>query len=189
MTARKNDSENIQLLFERNLHIPTRTISLIGDITRDSAESTIKGLHILGSISSDPITIILNSDGGEVNQGLAIMDMIRRQQSHITIDVYGEACSMASIILQAADTRRMAPTARLMMHVGTIAYDNHVNVVKRWAKYEAKEDKICTDKLLERIREKHPDFSRAKLSKMLEFDTILTADETVEIGLADSIIK
>lgn len=189
MATKKPDTETSMMFYERGIHIPSRTVSLIGDITRESAESVIKGLHILGSINSDPITIILNSDGGEVNQGLAIMDMIRRQQSHITVDVYGEACSMASIILQAADTRRMAPTARLMMHVGSVTYDNHASIVKRWAKYEAKEDKICTDKLLERIREKHPDFSRGRLNKMLEFDTILTAEETVDIGLADSIIK
>lgn len=189
MTSRKLDTETSMMFYERDIHIPSRTITLIGDITRESAESVIKGLHLLGNLNSDPITIIINSDGGEVNQGLAIMDMVRRQSSHITIDVYGEACSMASIILQAADTRRMAPTARLMMHVGTVAYDNHASIVKRWAKYEAKEDKICTDKLLERIREKHPDFTRGRLSKMLEFDTILSAEETVELGLADSIIK
>jgi ATP-dependent Clp protease protease subunit len=185
---RKNDTETILTFYEKGIHVPSRTLSLIGEITQDSAEDIIKGLHILGNLNSDPITIILNSEGGDVNQGLAIMDMIRRQSAHITIDVYGEACSMASIILQAADTRRMAPTSRLMVHVGSESYDDHASIVKRWAKYNAKEDKICSDKLLERIREKHPDFSRGRLNKMLEFDTILTAEETVELGLADEVI-
>jgi ATP-dependent Clp protease protease subunit len=189
MATRKVDTENIMLLYDKGIYLPTRTITLIGEINRDSAEATIKGLHMLGSLSSEPISILLNSDGGDVNQGLAIMDMIRRQTAHVTVDVYGEACSMAAVILQAADTRRMAPTARLMIHVGSESYDDHVHIVRRWAKYIAKEDKICTDKLLDRIREKHVDFSRGKLNKMLEFDTILNAEEAVKLGLADEVIK
>ena len=188
MATRKLDTETLLTFYEKGIHIPSRTLSLIGEINRESAENVIKGLHILSNINSDPITIILNSEGGEVNQGLAIMDMVRRQLAHITMDVYGEACSMAAIILQSADTRRMAPTSRLMVHVGSESYDDHASIVKRWAKYNAKEDRICADKLLERIREKHPDFSRSRLSKMLEIYTILTAEETVDIGLADEVI-
>jgi len=189
MATRKIDTETTMMFYERGIHIPSRTLSLIGDITRDSAENIIKGIHLLTGISADPITIILNSEGGEVNQGLAIMDMMQRQSVHITVEVYGEACSMAAVILQAADTRRMAPTSRLMVHVGSESYDDHASIVKRWVKYNAKEDKICSDKLLDRIREKHPDFSRNKLNKLLEFDTILNAEETVELGLADEVIS
>lgn len=188
MATRKIDTENMMLLYEKGIYLPSRTLSLIGEITRDSAEGIIKGLHLLGAISSEPITILLNTDGGDVNQGLAIMDMIRRQPAHVTIEVYGEASSMGAIILQAADTRRMAPTSRLMIHIGSESYDDHAHIVRRWAKYIAKEDAICTDILLKRIRERHPDFSKARLNKMLEFDTILSAQETVELGLADEVI-
>jgi ATP-dependent Clp protease protease subunit len=187
MATRKLDTENTMLFFEKGLYLPTRTVAITGEISRESVDQAIKGLLLLDNLSSDsPIRILLNSDGGDVNQGLALMDVILKAQ--VIIDVLGEACSMAAIILQSGDIRRMAPTARLMIHVGSEELEGHVHNVRRWAKYQAKEDEVCTDKLLTRIREKHSDFARSKLVRMLEFDTILTAEETVELGLADEVI-
>ena len=189
MATRKLDTENTMLFFEKGLYIPTRTVSITGDINRESVDQAIKGLILLDNLASDsPIRILLNSDGGDVNQGLALMDVIRSLKAQVIIDVLGEACSMAAIILQSGDIRRMAPTARLMIHVGSEALEGHVHNVRRWAKYQAKEDEICTDKLLTRIREKHPEFPRSKLVRLLEFDTILTAEESVELGLADEVL-
>ena len=191
MATKKVDTENILLLLDRGIHLPSRTIFLTGDITRETVDSTIKGLSLLNHLSSeDSIRLVLNSDGGEVNQGLALMDCIASIASIVTIDVVGEACSMAAIILQAGDIRRLSPSARVMIHVGSEGYEeNHATIIKRWAKYQAKEDKICTDKLLVRIREKHPGFTRQRLSRLLDFDTILTATEAIELGLADEIIS
>ncbi len=43
--------------------------------------------------------------------------------------------------------------------------------------------------LLARVREKHPDFPEEEMDKLLDFDTILNAEECVELGLADRIVK
>jgi ATP-dependent Clp protease, protease subunit len=187
--ARKLDTDNIVLFYEKGIHVPSRTLSLTGEITRDSVDQTIRGLVLLNSISTDsPVRILLNSEGGDVNQGLALMDVIRSLKAQVIIDVVGEASSMAAIILQSGDIRRMARSARLMIHVGSEELGGHVHNVRRWAKYQAKEDKICSDKLFHRIREKHPKFTRGRLNRMLDFDTILSAEETIELGLADEII-
>lgn len=187
--TRKLDADNVSLFYEKGIHIPSRTLALSGEITRESVDQTIRGLVLLNNLSSDsPVRILLNSEGGDVNQGLALMDVIRSLKAQVIIDVIGEASSMAAIILQSGDIRRMARSARLMIHIGSEELDGHVHNVRRWAKYQAKEDKICTDKLLSKIREKHPKFSRSRLNRMLDFDTILSAEETIELGLADEII-
>ena len=46
---------------------------------------------------------------------------------------------------------------------------------------------MIEDIYLKKIREKHPKYTRAKIRNLLNFDTILTAQETVDLGLADRI--
>jgi ATP-dependent Clp protease, protease subunit len=98
-----------------------RDIYLIGDIEKDSARSLIERLRELANDSGKPITIYINSAGGNVTDGLAIHDSIRHVVSkgvEVTIIVQGMAYSMGSIVLQAAsDGRRFAfPHSWIMIH-------------------------------------------------------------------------
>ena len=89
-----------------------RDIYLIGDIDKDSARATIERLRELANDNARPITIYLNTAGGNVTDGLALHDAIRLLVSRgveITIVVQGMAYSMGSVVLQAASTgRRLA---------------------------------------------------------------------------------
>jgi ATP-dependent Clp protease, protease subunit len=98
-----------------------RDIYLIGDIEKDTARTCIERLRDLANDSSKPITIYINSAGGNVTDGLAIHDSIRHVVSkgiEVTIIVQGMAYSMGSIVLQAAsDGRRFAfPHSWIMIH-------------------------------------------------------------------------
>ena len=98
-----------------------RDIYLIGDIEKDTARTCIERLRELANDSSKPITIYINSAGGNVTDGLAIHDSIRHVVSRgveVTIIVQGMAYSMGSIVLQAAsDGRRFAfPHSWIMIH-------------------------------------------------------------------------
>src|SRR5262245_44332298 len=98
-----------------------RDIYLIGDIEKDTARTCIERLRELANENSRPITIYINSAGGNVTDGLAIHDSIRHVVSRgveVTIIVQGMAYSMGSIVLQAAsDGRRFAfPHSWIMIH-------------------------------------------------------------------------
>jgi ATP-dependent Clp protease protease subunit len=98
-----------------------RDIYLIGDIEKDTARTCIERLRELANENSKPITIYINSAGGNVTDGLAIHDSIRHVVSRgieVTIIVQGMAYSMGSIVLQAAsDGRRFAfPHSWIMIH-------------------------------------------------------------------------
>ena len=136
-----------------------------------------------------PITIILNNPGGEDYHMLAIYDAIAKCKSHVTIIVYGQAFSAASLILQAADERILAPHPRVMIHLGSAGYYDHPKIVKAWAIETEKVTKDMEIIYLDRIREKHPLFKLRQLQKLLDFDTILSAQEAVDLGLADKILE
>jgi len=98
-----------------------RDIYLIGDIEKDIAKTVIERLREMANDNRRPITLYLNSAGGNVTDGLAIHDVIRYLVStgiQVTVVVQGMAYSMGSIVLQAAsDGRRLAlPHSWIMIH-------------------------------------------------------------------------
>jgi ATP-dependent Clp protease protease subunit len=98
-----------------------RDVYLVGDIDKDSARASIQRLRELAADSSKPITIYLNTPGGNVTDGLAIHDVVRQlvgQGLEVTIVVQGMAYSMGSVVLQAASRgRRLAYThSWIMIH-------------------------------------------------------------------------
>lgn len=191
---------DVENLHEHGIYIPTRTIYLSSTGYASDEESDpgvdhilaskfIKNLHILESQSHETILIYLNTPGGDEFQGLAIYDAIRSCKSHITIQVVGEACSMGSYILQAADERVMSRNSVFMIHQGS---DNGFGLdskrsARNWSDFNLKYNASMDQILLERIREKHPDFKKKRFDEMMQFDTILTAEETINLGLADRI--
>jgi len=98
-----------------------RDVYLIGDIEKDTARACIERLRELASENSRPITLFINSAGGNVTDGLAIHDAVRHIISRgieVIIIVQGMAYSMGSIVLQAAsEGRRLAfPHSWIMIH-------------------------------------------------------------------------
>src|SRR6266516_7806116 len=98
-----------------------RDIYLIGDIEKDTARTCIERLREFANENDRPITVFINSAGGNVTDGLAIHDAIRhviRRGIEVTIIVQGMAYSMGSIVLQAAsEGKRLAfPHSWIMIH-------------------------------------------------------------------------
>src|SRR5437016_5647115 len=98
-----------------------RDVYLIGDIEKDTARSCIERLRELANEGNKPISLYINSAGGNVTDGLAIHDAVRHIVSRgieVTVIVQGMAYSMGSVVLQAAsEGRRFAfPHSWIMIH-------------------------------------------------------------------------
>lgn len=98
-----------------------RDVYLIGDIEKDVARNVIERLREMANDSDKPITVYINSAGGNVTDGLAIHDSIREivhRGIEVTIVVQGMAYSMGSVVLQAASSgRRLTqPHSWIMIH-------------------------------------------------------------------------
>lgn len=197
--AKRIGKEEIDRFHDYGLHVPTRTIYLGSfSYSEDGGENGVdfamterfvKNMIILGAISEEPIVIVMNNPGGEWQHGIAIYDAIVDSKCHVTIKVFGMAMSMGAVIFQAADERVMAPNAKCMIHYGYSGNAmNHPKIINNWTEEGKKIDKVMAEIFLNKIREKHPEFKMSKMDKMLDFDTILSAKETVELGLADKIL-
>ena len=167
-----------------------RDVYLIGDIEKDTARLCIERLRELAAENSRPITLYINSAGGNVTDGLAIHDSIRHMISRgidVTIIVQGMAYSMGSVVLQAAsDGRRLAfPHSWIMIHEpakwagwqSTTAAAQHLERLKQM------QDQIY--KILS-VRSGKPLRQIIKDTKRTDF--YLDAQNALEYGLIDQIV-
>lgn len=180
--AARRTSPSPELYYSHGLHIPSRTIDLIGDVG-DAATTFIRNFRLLEHQGPEPITVFLNSGGGSIVDGFAIFDVISLSRNHVTIQVYGEAASMAAVILQAGDARQMAPNAQLMLHDGEAAQDLQQRDFERFAA----DLKRCRERRY-RIFAERSGKSIEHYRRKLAHDWHLTAKEALNESLIDEII-
>ncbi|KPK44903.1 MAG: hypothetical protein AMJ65_01660 [Phycisphaerae bacterium SG8_4] len=179
--------DDLDRFFDYGIHVPTRQLFMGTETDDEMAELFLKGMAML-STSHQPITVIMNNMGGDEYDGLAIYDAIATCPSHVTVIAYGHAMSMGSWILQAADERVMSPHATMMLHYGTWGDCDHVPVVRKLMAEGERLNQLMERTYLERIKQADPKYTLRALRKILETDTYLTAQQAVEMGLADKIL-
>ena len=163
----------------------TRTILLHGDVDGEMAEKLHQGLHTLSSISKRPVTLIINSDGGRLDEAFSMFEHIRHSPCDVLGLVVGRAYSAATIILQACDKRFMTPGSELMIHEGTTSLGSlHPAEFQVHAKSLAKDNKRANRILAERSG-----LPFSKIKKLSRFASFLSAEQSLEHKLIDAITK
>lgn len=156
-------------------------LTIYGEIGWDV--STASFHKALSESPSGAVTVRLNSPGGSVFDGLGIGSLIRKH-GKVTAVVDGLAASAASIIFVAASKRVMAPGTMLMIH-------NPWSMVGGTSDDMRKEANVL-DTIAGEMAKLYADASGGKLTakdaeKLMDAETWLTAEQAVEIGLADAI--
>lgn len=95
-----------------------RTILIYGEINQDLAKSVTEQLLYLSAVSDDPITMFINSQGGHVESGDTIHDVIRFIKPKVKMIGTGWVASAGITIYLAADKkdRYSLPNTRYMIH-------------------------------------------------------------------------
>lgn len=166
-----------------------RIVMLDTDVNEHSASLIVQQLLFLESDNPDAdILLYINSPGGSVTAGLAILDTMDFIKPDVSTIVMGQACSMGSLLAQAgaAGKRYMLPNARTMCHQPSGGAGGQATDMEIQVKEILKMKKSLTD-----IYVKHNSKGKTydDFAKMLERDTFLSARETIEWGLADAIIN
>lgn len=183
-------SDSLDQWHEYGIYTPARLIDLSGEIDKNKAVQFIKNIRLLDHVTDKEIKVLINSEGGEVKQGMAIIDAILECQSKVITHAVGPCYSMASIILQAGDERWISSNATIMIHCGDEGYEpDHPKNIERWIKETRRQGKIADSFLYEKIKSKKNRFTKNKFNELLTFDTIYTAQQSVDMGLVDRIVE
>jgi ATP-dependent protease ClpP protease subunit len=201
-------SDIIESIHCQNIDLKQREIYLHGQhgsfdddpgVEYRMATTFIKNIRHLDYTKNEPILIHMHSLGGNWGDGMAIFDAIKICRSHVTILVYGQAESMSSIILQAADKRIMMPNSHFMCHYGSSGNSGNYLDTQNWSKFEEKILDTMLDIYVEKtvkgkyFKEKFNPVTPEKVKRFLkrklkDGDWYLTSHEAVYYGLADNVI-
>lgn len=166
--------------------LSNREIMMIGEINAESVNAHIAQLlHLKREDEQAPITIYVNSPGGEVSSGLALYDVMQAIPCPIHMVCTGIAASMASVLFAAGDTRTMLAHSRLMLHDPLIMQAGGSALeVSALA-----EDLMRTRQAIAEIFAKHTGKPIDEIFEITSKDTYFTAEKAIEFGLADEIAK
>ena len=131
-----------------------------------------------------PVTVWLNSPGGDCIAASQIYTMLMDYKDDVTVKIDGIAASAASVIAMAGTKVLMAPTALMMIHNPmTGAYGNHTDMEKAIEMLDEVKESILN------AYEIKTSLSRAKLSHLMDSETWMNANKAIELGFADDILK
>jgi len=165
-----------------------RIVILDTDVNEHSASLVVAQLLFLESEDANKdILFYINSPGGVVTAGMSIYDTMQFIQPDVSTIVMGQACSMGSLLATAGakGKRMILPNARHMIHqpsggAGGQATDMEIQV-NEILKMKRNLTQIYVDH-----NSKGKTFE--ELSKDMERDNFMSAQEAVDYGLADEII-
>ncbi len=176
------EESKIQLLFNNHLDVDNRIVYLFDEINDKSALSIVKGLNFLDSTEGD-IKLIINSGGGSVPAGFAIVDAILKLKNSTTGHVSGCAASMAVDVLQACNRRTMSKFSSIMIHSGSVTVDAEITAAKNQADSMMVDLEMSMDFWMKKIK-----ISKKKLKDMLSTDTFLYSKDALKFGFIDAIV-
>ena len=173
----------------QNTENKTADIYIYGDITSwpwiESDVSSYTLSKELQELDEDieSINIYINSYGGEVAEGLAIYNALKRHKAKIKTYVDGFACSIASVIFAAGDERIMSNTSLLMIHNAWTWAAGDSNELKKQA-----EDLETITQASINAYMNITNITEDEIKEMMDEETWLNGEEALEMGFASQLI-
>ena len=166
--------------------LENRIINLVGQVNMDMAYQICSALLVLDEEGHKPIQMFINSPGGSVHAGLAIIDTMKHIKSPVYTIVMGMAASMGAAILSAGEKgHRMAlPNATVMLHQTSAGEEGNIQDMRVGLAYTEKLNARLMDMIAKNC---------GKTTKQLEADTVrdkwLFADEAKAYGIIDEVVE
>jgi len=165
-------------------------IDILGEIS-ESVNSYNSVRSKINDAKGEEINLVISSGGGSVTEGMGIADLIANYPNETTATGIGLVASIATVVLLSADKVKMTENAFLMIH-------------RPWSYTMGNADELeATAELLDKMEAKLLDIYTAsvykrkgskvnldkKITEMMAAETWMTAQEALEFGFIDEIVK
>lgn len=166
---------------------PERVLELYGTIAEESwfdDDVTPQMFRDELFAGNGPVTIWLNSPGGDCIAASQIYSMLMDYKGDVTVKIDGIAASAASVIAMAGTKVLMAPTAMMMIHnPATAAFGDHVDMQKAIEMLDEVKESIIN------AYEIKTSLPHKQLARMMDETTWMNARKAVELGFADGVLE
>ncbi len=167
--------------------LENRIVFLIGEISyARAAEVIMKMLYLDNLKRVGEISLYINSPGGSVDDTMAIYDTIRFVHSPVATYCIGKAQSGAAVILAAGTEgkRHALPHAKVMLHQPWGGLTGQAADIKIQA-----EEILKAKTMINEILSRHTGQPIERIAAETERDRYMTAEEALEYGLIDEVLR
>ena len=163
-----------------------RCVSISGEINEESAVDFTDKILDLNLESNEPITVLINSNGGEINSGLLMYDAIVGSKALIRMICRGKAYSMGAVLFACAKERYMLPNSELMLHQPMLGgkVSGNASSIK-----SISDSMLETKKKINKLLSKHTKKTEEEIDEATSFDHYFSPEESIEFNLCDEIIE
>ena len=164
-----------------------RVIFLVGPVDEGTANLVVAQMLFLESENPDKdINFYINSPGGSIPAGMAIYDTMQFIKPDISTLCVGMAASMGAFLLSAgAKGKRFAlPNSTVLIHQPLGGFQGQASDIAIHAKYI-----LSLRERLNRLFAQHTGKPVAQIERDTDRDNFLTADEALEYGLIDKVLR
>lgn len=137
----------------------------------------------LRSMGAGPVTVNVNSPGGDMFEGLAIYNLLREHPGEVTVKVLGLAASAASIIAMAGDTVQIARAGFLMIHNCWVIAQGNRHDLQEFADTMAPFDAAMADIYVARSGQ-----DLADVQRQMDGETWIGGSQAIDQGYADELL-
>ena len=168
-----------RLLKERIIFLGTPMNDQIANLT------VAQLLHLESDEPDRDISLYINSPGGSVHAGLAIYDTLQFIKPDVQTLCVGAALSMSALLLAGGTKgKRMAlPNAKILIHQPYGGFEGQASDIEIQAK-----ETLSIKRRLEEILAHHTGQPRQKVSKDLDRDYFMSAEEALDYGVIDQVV-
>lgn len=166
-----------------------RVIFLNGVVNRHMAEIAVAQLLYLEAENPEhPINMYINSEGGSVYDGLGIYDVMQYIKCPVYTYVTGLAASMGSFLAQAGEPghRYLLPNSVTMIHQPSAGTRGKVSDMEIDLLESLRLKKLLTELY---VKHNSKDIQYERFAELMDRDKWLSAEQAVELGLADKIVQ
>ena len=182
----RETAEGLNRLDIRDEMLDQHVLELMTSVDAESCAVVIRDLlHLQRQDFTTPITLYINSPGGEVQSGLALYDVMQAVSCPIRTVCLDMAASMGALLFIAGDEREILPHSRVMIHdplIGAGAGGSALSVKAR------ADDLMRIRDITAGVIARHSGMSIERVFELTASDTYFEAEEAVEAGLADRVI-
>ena len=167
--------------------LDSRIIMVTGEVNDIMANLIVAQLLYLESKdNTTPITMYVNSPGGSVSAGLAIIDTMNLVKSPVSTVAMGMAASMGAMIVLSGEKgmRHALPNAEIMIHQPLGGAQGQATDILIAAKHIEKTKDLLIDMIVKATEKDH-----GTIRETVERDFYMSAKESLEFGLIDNILE
>ena len=161
-----------------------RRVMISGPLEMGLVSAATAQLMFLDGESADPVNVVINSPGGQIEDALPLLDAMRLVQTPLVVDVLGRADGSAGVIVAAAPgTRRLGATASMSLRLSRAnVAPGTAEELQRLADAQAKLDQSVAAAVADRTGQ-----TAEWVREQFDRGGVLRGAEAVDCGLVDEI--